>query len=323
MFEDSIQKRPDDTPLRRLLKWCLGPWSRKRFERMAIAIIGAYLIFAFITLWSPPLRGVVVDAKTGEAISSAEIRVRPTGFFFPAIESSQAVLYGRETASCTDAKGRYFVPGSAARAVPGRAGILDVFSPIQWLTHVQVAVWAPGYGANVIEIPSYAVVPWWRQTNDKERWQARRLRLPVLGFWVHLALRKPEGEQEWRRLCGQAVTAHAEGIIPDEWLFNDLTGYLERWPQGEKAATYFDALRPTCALGSCDYLHELWSRREITRRELATKCDRGKVILSIYDHLRFPQDEPSLIAKDREQSMSTLRATIPCAEALLLGATNH
>jgi hypothetical protein len=60
----------------------------------------------------------------------------------------------------------------------------------------------------------------------------------VWGFYAHIALAKPIDEVGWRRQCDLTIQTHDEGHGSEEWLFHDLTGYLERWPEGEEAGEY-------------------------------------------------------------------------------------
>ena len=316
MFEKVVSTEPGETPVGRLIGWCLGPWNGGRFRKIIGWLSAGYLLFVCVAIWCPRVRGVVVDARTGRPVPDAQILVRPAGFFMLAVEAGNEALEGKTLSARTSSTGRFSVPGSAVRPWPWEAGALNVFSPLQWITHVQIAVWAPGYGTKVIEIPSYAVVPWWRKSGDREGWNVSRLRLPVWGFWVHMALRKPEGEKEWRRVCGQAVTAHAEGIIPDEWLFNDLTGYLERWPQGEMAGEYYKLLWETANLAPCNpYEREDFLRGVVTRERLQTYCDRAAKIIALSEMLEKP---PAGLAKDEFRwKVEEEKKQLVCAKELL------
>lgn len=313
MFEDSVNGN-GQAPLRRIFMWCMGPWNRRRFRHILLFAIGAYLLFIFIALWCPPIRGVVLDAQTGKAIPTIQIHAWPEGFFMLGVENT--VLEGKQATASTDSKGRFFVAGSVVRPAPGRAGFLDVFSPLQWLTHVKLAVWAPGYGTRLIKIPSYALLPWWTKSDAQQGLRAQRLRLPVWGFYVRLALAKPQSEEEWRKQCSMTIQAHDEGYASDEWLFNDLTSYLERWPEGEKAAQFFDALLHTAMMGSCEYITESYRKGELSAIDLRTHMERQRVILELSQRVDRSRVE-RLTKNSEDAAIQDIEPEMKCMQDLL------
>lgn len=103
--------------------------------------------------------------------------------------------------------------------------------------------------------------------------------------------------------------------LAQEWLFTDLTGYLERWPEGEKAGEYYKLLWETAAFRSCDFMRQDLASGQLSRDELKLYCQRGSRIISIAETLRSPPNGMDMDAflKDVERH----RESVLCARNLL------
>jgi len=58
------------------------------------------------------------------------------------------------------------------------------------------------------------------------------------GYVLTVKMKRATSEEAWRLKCDLTILAKEEGFGTDEWVFNDLTGYLQRWPDGKKAGVY-------------------------------------------------------------------------------------
>jgi hypothetical protein len=61
--------------------------------------------------------------------------------------------------------------------------------------------------------------------------------LPIWGFYYKILLKRPLTETQWRAKI-DSVNLGLDQDSEERRLFTDLTGYLERWPEGEKAGDY-------------------------------------------------------------------------------------
>ena len=321
MFEDSTNIRSGGLPVSELVSWFRGPWTGRRIRRVIASLIGIYLFFVVITIWCPPVRGIVVDAQTGKRIAGVQVHLQSRGVSLLGVEAGNMVLWGKMLKTTTGADGRFSFRGNAARSRLDEGSFLDVFSPFQWITRVQLTVWAPGYGTRIISMPSYFFLPWWAETNVSRKWSANRLRIPVWGFRTKILIDKPSGEEEWRKQCDFTIFAKEEGFASDSWVFNDLTGYLHRWPQGKKARKYFESLLGTGLIDSCQTLQEDWDNGKIKRSELEAQLKRSKTILSLHQKVAIVKEPIAAYSEQRE--IELLMKTVPCAEKLLQKANQE
>ena len=194
--------------------------------------------------WCPSIKGVVLDKETGKPVAGAEIVRIGQGPLLLSAESH--VFYDSEAGSArTDAQGRFQIKGTARNA-----GGSFVTLPPGWVSSVALNVYAEDY------IPAEIHENVWGEHGQPPRYTAtgggweeassgqavvKRRRSFFRGYQYVVELVKPKSEEDWQEKC-RITTLFHDLYVPrefsDRWLFNDLTGYLERWPEGEKAGEY-------------------------------------------------------------------------------------
>ena len=293
-----------------ILWWFTGRLRVKAVKITALAVI-AYNVLAFVLMWCPPVRGIVVDKDTGAPIAGAEVLKAAEGFFFvPAVGGR---YFGATGQARTGSDGRFSFAGTVGRPSPNKASWFNVLWPFQWIDTIHVAVWDEQYiGADSgkqglcwgSDIP--------RRTAGNST--VERFRLPILGYWYKIKLSRPQTEADWQEKIG-SVSLYFDDETRNRRLFTDLTGYLERWPEGEKAGEYYRLVWETAALGSCDYMREELANGELTRAQLRTLCDRAAKIVSLAEILRSP---PEGMTDDAfRKGLLEHRQDVSCARALL------
>jgi len=295
-----------------------GRWWVKTLKLTLVAVI-LYNVIAFFLMWCPPVRGVVVDIDTGKPIRGAIVQKFGEGpFIFPSEKIEGLHVAGADAQATTGANGRFSFPPAAVRPTPGKAGWLGTLYPFQWFNTVKVRVWEKDY----IGVNSYKKGLWWSKSNPRDSGgycKVVRYRIPFIGFFYRISLKKAVTEKEWVTKIG---SVNLSGLplpqskdVEQQRLFDDLTGYLERWPKGEKAGFYFQRLLETGLVESCGTLRGDWRERKITRQELLKYYKRNKRILSLVSKVSM-ETEP-IAAHSEERAIQAMRGWLPCAEELL------
>jgi hypothetical protein len=298
--------------------WVRGPWWGKTAKLAAVAVI-LYNVVTFFAMWCPPVRGVVLDIDTHKPIAGAIVQKDAVGpfAFFPAMTQAGGRTGGGDAQAKTDASGRFSFPGVLAHPTSRTHSWFDVLWPFQWLDTIDIKVWHVDY----IGAYSCAKGMWWREMppyHSAGYCEVKRYRIPLLGFRYTILLKKPQTEADWRVKIGSVNLAGIEGgnEAEDERLFDDLTGYLERWPQGEMAGEYYKLLWETANLAPCNpYEREDFLRGVVTRERLQTYCDRAAKIIALSEMLEKP---PAGLAEDEFRwKVEEEKKQLVCAKELL------
>jgi hypothetical protein len=291
--------------IRRFASWWIqGPW-RRRGPRLLLAIFLLYTLYACVTLRRPPIRGVVVDAQTGQPVRGAEVCAIGQATILLPVETATRQLAGRGFAR-TDAEGTFSMP--SCHGMPCRDAILFAFIP-RWYNATLTTTWAPGH-----------VTAFTLDTNrlplDGRRDPTHSLlRLPFYGYRYVIRLERADSHASWKTKCDRTLLAASENPreITDEWVFQDLSRYLQQWPQGEKAGWYLERILETQPY-DCESLREKWVHGEISADRLHNLVSRSSAILQIASRATLPDER---IAFNRvSESLKSRRLDQACLESL-------
>lgn len=309
---------PKGGPLKRFFGWWLkGPWWAKAAKMLALAVF-LYNVVTFVLMWCPPVQGIVLDIDTHRPIEGALVQKQGLGpFAFPAMTQAGGRTGGGEAERHTDPQGRFSFPGVFAHPTHQTHAWFGVLWPFQWLDTIDLTVWHPGY----IGVSSLKEGFWWRA--DKPRssggyCMVSRYRIPLLGFRYTILLRRPETESEWQVKIGSVNLGGLEGgqKTEEERLFNDLTGYLERWPKGEKAGEYYKLVWETASLVPCNpHEREDFARGELGRERLQIYCYRAAKIIALAEG--FPKTPLGMTEESFKQDLQEERNQLSCGKELL------
>jgi len=302
----------------RFATWPFKGKGWRRWARLIVVLLGLYNLYTCVTLRRPPIHGVVFDASTGMPIAGVEVFAAARFTIFAPVETAENQVGGG--AYCvTDSQGRFSMPACScvwwepvkdADAPDPR----DLAIP-KWMNNLEMRLWGKDYVTQNLGGPPSWFIPYFTPPTENPTFS--RWRLPVAGYFYRIVLRAPEDESSWEEKCRE--TERAAPHLPDEiagrWLFNDLTGYLERWPAGEKAPNYFSELLGTGYIASCDYLQGQWATGAMTRDTLAGLFARNQRILQLAQNVTM-QREP-IRAKVEQGSLQEMRDLTLCIERLL------
>lgn len=265
-------------------------WPR-RLLIFAVVLLSYLALLAWMR-WCPAVSGIVVDAETGAPIAGAEIVRVGEGPFVISLESH--VHYETpEALAKTDSHGLF----SVSPTLRGNLGVLS-FVPYGWVNSIALNVYQTDYiPAEIHENvwgeygnPSRYKPTWggWAEATTEKAVFMRRHRL-FRGYEYRIQLTRPKNEQDWIVKCRHTIFMHDRYVSPEvseQWLFDDLTVYLERWPGGEKAGDYYVEAWSTATLGTCDLMREELSRGQITPAQLRIRCQRADKIILLSHRLK-------------------------------------
>lgn len=219
--------------------WVKGPWWAKMAKLIGLAVV-VYNIVTFCVMWCPPVRGVVLDIDTQEPIKGAIVQKYGEGpLLLPTEHSGGLWVDGAKDQAVTGANGRFTFRARAVRRKPSEAGWSEALFPLVWLDTVRVRVWQKDY----IGVDSDRHGMWWSQDEppaSKGSCLVVRVRMPFFGYYYKILLKRALTKEQWTTKINSVSLGNidAEEADEQERLFCDLTGYLERWPEGEMAGEY-------------------------------------------------------------------------------------
>jgi hypothetical protein len=295
--------------------WIAGAWWARSSKLLLVAVL-LYNLYACAVMRIPPVHGIILDKDTGKPIAGAEIfRVGSSTPFFGLAD--YPYMGWAPSFTVSDSQGRFFFPAVNGRLGEREAVWLDFLWPFQWIDRVDLA----GYHKDYVSFSAYGGGLWHSYCppagDDLLPYTSvRRRRIPILGLYYMIHLAQPKTKQEWlAKIYSIPGTGHEDRDA--SWKFNDLTGYLERWPEGEKAGEYYRLVWGTAAFRSCDYMRQDLANRQLTKDELKLYCERGSRIISIAETFRSPPHGMDMDAflKDLERH----RESVLCARNLLEG----
>jgi hypothetical protein len=278
--ENSVNQKPQTEPLT-----VEAPKKKKHGCLMWFGILaGIYILLTLWMQWTPPVRGVVVDAETGEPIPGVEIIRQGNG---GAISGIGIV----STAGCkqTHENGRFSIWGTLESTM---STWWSYFVPIWSIERIQLYIYHPDYVTSFTEVEIGRIGLTDRIVCNHESFEEGRVLYESMRFKIKLA--KPKTERDWSEKCGQAVRSYMEfqdhyGV--DGWLFNDLVGYLERYPRGEKAWDYFTQLFP---LTGGDYerrdIKTAYLEGKYTKKDVEEIYRRNKKLIELSEKVKEPDE---------------------------------
>ncbi len=219
-----------------------------KLKRRALKVfVGALLAGLTATLAGcamgrAPVSGVVLDKETGKPIKGVEVFVEASYYFAYPAESEQGGAFGR---GVSDAKGVFHLSSAGLFKGIDKTGIppMYLFVTLIWprkIDGIEVRLYAKEYVTISVKAPVHLYGKRWSKngvTVEKK----------LKGYVLTVKMTRATSEKTWIRKCDATILA--AGYVPTEvgqrWVFNDLTGYLERWPHGEKAGGYILSLADT------------------------------------------------------------------------------
>ena len=259
----------------------LGCWGRLVLVLLVLLVgEGALQILFQYQRRCPPVSGVVVDRDTGRPIAGAFVTRQMLGM-------SRNLLYylggsGGPTpllpfaGVLTNPEGRFSFPADRTVMKVSESGdpFIYVYGP-DIRQAIRLVVYSPEY----IPVRSQEKgFDWkkeeWLSLDQEHTHDMRNPKWKVVGptgfsvtrsgsLWTGYQYRiemiKAVTEAQWEEKCHETWLLNSLYIpksISDEWLLNDLTGYLERWPD-----TPYEKARLPMLLGGyakADYQHNEW-----------------------------------------------------------------
>jgi|GEM_PF-5007693 len=304
-MKETQEKRPEKRRsfIVRLALWPLKGKGWRRWARLTVALLVLYNLYACVTMRRPPVWGRVVNMETGRPIAGAEVYVEAAyavlGPGGPAGPGGSGLGHGT-----TSASGFFFIPAKGHLVVGPwwtLATGLGVYSP-DYVTCAteREGIWARGNSCR----PSRYAKVWW-------------LRIPIVGHVCCVAIARAETEEQWRQKCETTIQVRELSRYEhtDQWLLNDLTGYLRKWPEGKDSERFLSALFDTAYLCTPDRIEDDLSSRRLTKADLVMLYKRDMLILEKLRQIPLASPEkkqqmPGLSAKDQkflEQSVQNLQ----------------
>ena len=261
----------------------------------------------------PAISGVVLDMQTGKPISGAQVGATYLGPMESLAAPARPIPIGGGGTGKTDAQGRFSFPSAK----------LPVSSPVYFLfgPNEVAGIWLVAYSRDYVTCLSESGGLNWKQDKrlasysgvslDREgsKWK---------GFRYTIRLARPESEEQWQEKTG--LTLRAASSLPqelaDRWRFDDLIGYLERWPQGGMARKYYDLLWESANLVPCNpYERDDFARGELSRERLRTYCDRAAKIIAIAKGFKVPP--PGMTEESFRKDLDEQERQLLCGRELL------
>ena len=280
----------------------------------------------------PPVSGVVMDRDTGLPVPGAFVSRQMMG----ANQNPSSGLGGssgpepllRFAERTTDEQGRFSFPADKTVLAGGfwehllgpdtREGIRLVVYARDYLPACSEAL---GFGWTKEE---WKAIDWskgpdtWRVVGPLDFSATRQGSLET-SYAYRIALIKAVTQAQWEEKCHETWLLNSLYIpksISDEWLFNDLTGYLERWPDGEKAGEYYKQAWETANLSPCNpYEQDDFARGAISKEQMRIYCDRAAKIINLAES--FTKPPPGISEQWLREELADYRKQLSCGEALL------
>ncbi|MGA9750651.1 MAG: carboxypeptidase-like regulatory domain-containing protein [Acidobacteriota bacterium] len=318
----------------------LGCWGRLVLVLLVLLVgEGALQLLFQYQRRCPPVSGVVVDRDTGRPIAGAFVTRQMLGmsrnFLYYLGGSSGPTPLLPFAGVLTDAGGRFSFPADRTVMKPSESGdpFIYVYGPD--IRHgIQLVVYSPEY----IPVRSQEEgFDWkkeeWLSLDQEHTHDMRNPKWKVVGptgfsvtrsgnLWTGYQYRiemiKAVTEAQWEEKWHETWLLNSLYIpksISDQWLFNDLTGYLERWPQGEKAGEYLECALSTGMGASCSYLRSELATGSITIEQLRVYQQRNALLLELGKRVS-PPARGGIRYRSYQSSLQSLEATNKCIEEI-------
>ena len=267
---------------------------------------------------TPEVRGVVLDAESGKPVVGADVGV--TVFGFPSnplagmASPPRWALTGEMLTTTSD--GTFILPSRCPSPESSGVSWLSylLWGPMQKRS-IGILVYAPEYIPLISEADGFdwTTDPWVAAASAGSKSVVKVTRTGSLkaGFRYTLHVRRAVTQKDWESKCAltkQVASSHGEPY--QTWLFNDLTGYLERWPQREKAGEYLLILMDRIADGdspaNIDYALQAG---ELSGAEIPIILKRNRAILNLASRMNPPQEPYRVVVTfaSYEQRLEAIR----------------
>ena len=256
-----------------------------------------------------PVSGIVLDKGTGKPIKGADVETDASFYtIFPPMETDSG---GAAASGVTDAEGKFSF-GADALLKPSDygAGYIPSMLMPKKVNGIGMTVYSKDYIPVNVRAPSHLYGREWKSGDVS---MVKR----GAGYRFTIKMTRAVDEKTWKKKCRATILLSggaAEGKRA-RWLFNDLTGYLERWPEGEKAAEYYYEVWSTATMGTCEDIRDELIRGEMTRRHLRVLCDRAEKIISLRKDSYRP--EWSVTKDALKRGFEESKKNLACAKRLL------
>jgi len=212
--------------------------KRKFLISVAIVLllcVTACQVYYFGKRRLPAISGQVLDMKTSQPIVGADVGACYLGPMRSLVAPARPIPIGGGGTAKTDAQGRFSFPASW----------LHVGSPLDFLIGPQekTGIWMLVYSKDYVTCLSASSGFNWKKDKSllfyKDIRVDRKKRL-LNGFKYTIRTTRAESEEEWKEKANFTLklSTRLPRQLADSWVFNDLTGYLQRWPDGKKAGVY-------------------------------------------------------------------------------------
>ncbi|MGA9750649.1 MAG: hypothetical protein WBS54_02555 [Acidobacteriota bacterium] len=267
---------------------------------------------------TPEVRGVVLDAQSGRPVVGADVGV--TVFGFPSnplagmASPPRWALAGEMLTTASD--GTFILPSRCPSPTATGVSWLSylLWGPMQKRS-IGILVYAPEYIPLISEAHGFdwATDPWVAAASAGSGSVVKVTRTGSLkaGFQYRLHVKRAVTQEDWEKKCALTKQiASSQGEPYQTWLFNDLTGYLERWPQGEKAGEYLLILMDQIADGDSPTNIDYSLRAgELSRAAIPIILKRNRAILDLASRMNPPQEPHRVVVAfaNYEQRIEAIR----------------
>lgn len=246
---------------------------------------------------TPVVSGKVVDIETGEPIKGADVDCSVFGNSNdPLTLASPRNLGIVESCVKTNGNGEFTFPSQRPMPIGVSWWSYYIWGP-DTQTGIMVFVHSKDYltvksnseGFNWTDDPCVA-----NEFPDKAALAVVQRKGDVKhGFEYTIKIKRAVTEEEWKRKCRETLEFTRSSIEPDEtWRFEDLVGYLERFPDGEKAGEYLIKL--------CDIVIPLG--RDFLDNPIYYKASNEQIRIWVYRKnkvLELNEKNPAAIKKEK------------------------
>jgi hypothetical protein len=269
---------------------------------------------------TPTVSGRVVDIETGEPIKDTDVLVKIYGFPsdpIAAFASPPKWLLASGILK-TDSEGKFSFP---SQVPPLEDSGVSWLSYLLWGPDEQIGIGVDAFPKEYITVASESEGFDWNKDpyfftgyngeNDKSNICVSRQELEKQGFEYLIETKKAITEKDWQIKCHETILHYYSPTEKGtEWLFRDLVGYLEKYPNGEKAGVYIGK-----AMFIASVKHE---RAESTNSsDLKRFLEEDRQLLMLADNMPQPIKSSGYASDDYTQNRIEIEKEIKKIESML------
>ncbi len=282
-----------------------------------IVLFGIYLFCVLRNQWTPVVEGIIVDTETGLPLEGVAIVRQGWGSHFlgehPQGESSPGY-------TTTGKDGLFYIPGTF-RDYYGDFTPFYLL-PTRGIKATRLSVYCQNcVGADcLIKLDNLEV----QQKGHSAVLKVKRGTFKNMELIIKL--KKATDEGDWIEKCHLTYYQKLQyyhkspdlikwNIPADEWLYNDIRTYLERFPDGEKSGEYYRRAWELTNLISCNYTINALQKEEITLEQVKTQLERKRVLISLAKSFKRPPCGYNRV--DFERDLDYEEKQFMCVKAVL------